>query len=532
MIRPLLLAVAVIASACATAGTGRVSPRNFDFARIADSIVNSPPLHRAHIGIEVFDPATGKILYEHNGERRFVPASNEKLWGTTTALQVLGPDFRYRTPILGLGFDPMAGTTQSLVVVGRGDPTFSSRFPLPPPPPRRSPGSVDTSVVFSPQPDSEPPPLNERRQFAVLDSLADSVVARGIRRIAGDLIIDASYFDEAIVPGSWTYGNLNGTSAPPTGAFVVAEGVMQVRVSPGFTVGAPALVEIIGPTGVVPIANRVTTTPAGSPRRTSNTRGLWSDSLRFSGSIGIGSAPQRVQLPMSDPTRFAAHLFADALRSRGVVIDGSVRIVYDSAEAAGIREGRLSYEGGQLPVSPVTAWTSPPMSDIVRAILSPSQNWIAEQLTRTLGAEQRAQGSWRSGIAVETEFLFGTVGIDSAALRLQDGSGMSRENLVTPHAVVQLFNYARTAPWDSVFRAALAKPAEPGTLSSRLRQLEGRLAGKTGTLNSVNALSGYIRVADGRELIFSILSNASGGGPVVAAIDKMVEALANGRVPR
>ena len=98
---------------------------------------------------------------------------------------------------------------------------------------------------------------------------------------------------------------------------------------------------------------------------------------------------------------------------------------------------------------------------------------------------------------------------------------------------MQLLDYARTAPWSAVFRAALAKPASPGTLSNRLRPLAGRLEGKTGTLNSVNALSGYVRTRDGRELIFSILSNASGlpGGPVVTAIDQLVTTLAEGRVP-
>src|SRR5688500_20047192 len=123
------LAVAASASACATAGNAAARRASgFDFARLADSIVNTPPLDRAHIGIEVFDPATGRILYQHNAERRFVPASNQKLWPTATALHELGPDWRYRTPILALGANAEAGTAQALVVVGRGDPTWSSRF--------------------------------------------------------------------------------------------------------------------------------------------------------------------------------------------------------------------------------------------------------------------------------------------------------------------------------------------------------------------------------------------------------------------
>src|SRR5688500_18516146 len=94
---PLLL----LATGCARAAvTAPVAPGRLDFVHVADSIVSSPPLHRAHIGIQVYEPATRRVLYEHNAERHFVPASNEKLWPTTTALQLLGPDFRYRTPVL------------------------------------------------------------------------------------------------------------------------------------------------------------------------------------------------------------------------------------------------------------------------------------------------------------------------------------------------------------------------------------------------------------------------------------------------
>jgi D-alanyl-D-alanine carboxypeptidase/D-alanyl-D-alanine-endopeptidase (penicillin-binding protein 4) len=522
------LVLLVLASACATRSAAtRVDPPTLDFVRIADSVVATPPLHRAHIGIEVYDPATRRILYQHNAERHFIPASNQKLWPTSTALHELGPDFRYRTPVLGVGADPGTGTVHSIVVVGRGDPTFSERF-----------YPVDSTAI-DPQADTSAttprdPLLSHRRDLAVLDSLADSIVARGVKRITGDLIVDASYFDEAIVPGSWTVGNVNGTSAPPTGAFVVAEGIMRVRIAPGATFGAPAIIEPLGPAAVVPILNRVVTTEPGEGRRTANSRGPWSDTLRITGTIGLGANGQALRLPMTDPVVFAAHALGDALRARGVAIDGRVRVVRDSIEAAGLREGRLAGAPAALAVAELTSWTSPPLSDIVRAILAPSQNWIAEQLLRTLGAEKRGEGSWRAGLAVETSFLFGMVGIDSTALRLNDGSGMSYQNLVTPHAVVQLFDYARTAPWSDVFRAALAKPREPGTLSGRLRELEGRLAGKTGTLSSVNALSGYVRTRDGRELIFSILSNASGlgGGQVVGAIDLMVDALANGTVPR
>jgi serine-type D-Ala-D-Ala carboxypeptidase/endopeptidase (penicillin-binding protein 4) len=500
----LLLAV-LLAGACArSTPAAPPSPAAVSFTRLADSSIGAPPLHRAHIGVVVYDPASERVLYAHNAERHFVPASNQKYWPTATALHLLGPDFRYRTPISGIGFDGGTGTARALLVQGRGDPTWSQRF--------------------------------HDDDLAVLGFLADSLVAAGLQRVTGDLVVDATWFDESLIPGTWTFGNLNGTSAPPTGAFVVGEGIVRVVVEPDSTIGAPARVTPRAPDGLVPVVNRVVTRDAGTDRRVSTSRGPWNDTLRLSGLMALEAEPQTLRLPMTDPVRFAAEAFAGALRERGVTLEGGVRVVRDSTEAAAVRAGRpaTAMDGGALPVRELASWTSPPMSEIVTAILQPSQNWMAEQLVRTLGAEKGEGGGWRPGIEVAEDFLFGTVGIDSAALSMQDGSGMSHQNLVTPHAVVQLLAHARTAPWSQVFRDALTGPGRPGTLSNRLQGLEGRVTGKTGTLSNVNALSGYVTTHDGRELIFSILSNASGLGSatVVPAIDRMVEALANGVVPR
>lgn len=517
------LAVLLALAACGPRGpAGPPAPGGWAFARFADSVLATPPLHRAHIGIHVYDPAARRVLYSHDADRHFVPASNQKYWPTATALEVLGPDWRYRTPLLGLGFDAESGEAAALLVVGRGDPTWSERF--------------------------------REEEPHVLASLADSLVAAGVRRIAGDLIVDASYFDASIIPGTWTFGNLNGTSAPPTGAFVVDEGVMRVRVEPGASVGAPVTVTPLAPGGVVPVLSRLATGEAGTGRAFTVGRGPWDDTLRLTGTLGVDAEAQVLRLPMTDPVRFAAHAFADTLRARGITIGGGVRVVRDSTEAAALAAGMLWGREGEppaamdrgpegpvlppraepVPVEELTAWLSPPMSDVVRHILQPSQNWVTEQLVRTLGAERGEAGSWREGIAVEEAFLFDVVGIDSTALSLQDGSGMSHQNLVTPAAVVQLLDFARTAPWGQVFRDGLTGPGRPGTLSNRLGELEGRVTGKTGTLSNVNALSGYLTTDDGRELIFSILSNASGlgGAPVVSAIDRMVQVLAAAGAPR
>jgi D-alanyl-D-alanine carboxypeptidase/D-alanyl-D-alanine-endopeptidase (penicillin-binding protein 4) len=170
--------------------------------------------------------------------------------------------------------------------------------------------------------------------------------------------------------------------------------------------------------------------------------------------------------------------------------------------------------------------TSPPLSDIVEAILEPSQNWMTEQLVRTLGQQMGEEGSWREGFRIEEEFLTLQVGVDSLDLALRDGSGLAAYNLVTPRALVRILSFMRRSPHSELYRLALAEPGEEeGTLRRRLPGFEGRVFAKTGTITHVNSLSGYLVTGEGREVIFSILTNGSGlpSGGVRAAIDRIVE---------
>jgi D-alanyl-D-alanine carboxypeptidase/D-alanyl-D-alanine-endopeptidase (penicillin-binding protein 4) len=175
---------------------------------------------------------------------------------------------------------------------------------------------------------------------------------------------------------------------------------------------------------------------------------------------------------------------------------------------------------------------SPQLPEIVQGMLEPSQNWIAEQLLRALGTEHGEDGRASQGRAAAERFFVDEVGIDSTAIDLRDGSGLSAYDLVTPGAIIDLLQYAQTQPWGSQFRSALAAPGEEdSTLENRLASMEGRLEGKTGTITHVNSLSGYLRRDDGREIVFSILTNSSGlpSASVRRAMDEVVRVLARSR---
>ena len=162
-------------------------------------------------------------------------------------------------------------------------------------------------------------------------------------------------------------------------------------------------------------------------------------------------------------------------------------------------------------------------------MLEPSQNWMAEQVVRTLGAELGERGGLEEGLAVVQRFLHEAAGVDTLDVKPRDASGLSAYNLLTPRAVVRVLQHMAARPDAEAYRRALAEPGEEeSTLEDRLAGLEGRVFAKTGTISNVNTLSGYVVREDGRRIVFSILTNATGAtaSEVRSAIDGIVRILA------
>lgn len=454
-------------------------PKRRAFEAIADSVIHLG-VRETYWGIQIWDQGRNQPIYSHNADRHSIPASNTKLVVTTTAMALLGPDWRYSTPISVLG---EAGDTapRGLIVKGSGDPTMSARF-------------------FG-------------SELAVLDSIADSLSVKGIRRINGDVIVDASTFTRDNVHSAWEVGDLPWYYAAPTAAFAVSEAAVRMVV----TSSDVQFVDGFAPGRVV---SRVIADTVHAPSRIDVDYQTWPDTIIVYGTI----APDRADsswIAIPDPEIYAARALVAALKRKQIEVTGEIRVVRDRAAAAALPMGRT-----------IVTWQSPPVKEIVRGILVPSQNWIAEQLLKTIGYMRGTGGSWKSGLAVERRFLIDVVKLDSLAFSLSDGSGLSSQNVVTPAAFVALLEYARRQPWGAQYRAALPTPGmRGGTLSSRFKGLENRMWAKTGTITNVNSLSGYLQTANGRQLTFSVIANNAGrpSAQVRRAMDAIMNALANER---
>jgi D-alanyl-D-alanine carboxypeptidase/D-alanyl-D-alanine-endopeptidase (penicillin-binding protein 4) len=403
---------------------------------------------------------------------------------------VLGPEYRWETPVFARmhAGDSTAG---ELVVIGRGDPTFSRRF--------------------------------HAGDLTVTDSIADRIAAAGIRRVTGDIIVDVSFFGDRPVNGTWEVGDLPWSYAPPIEAFAIGEATFEIVVHGGSGAGDDARVMVTGgPPGLQPIDARVTTDTAGAPARIDIDYLDRVDRVIVRGSIGEG-ATDTSRIAVTHPARYAGRALEHALRTRGIRIDGDVRALDDSTEAGRLRE-RLN-AGYQR----IATMSSPPLVDVVAAIMRPSQNWIAEQLLKTLGAERRSSGGWSTGLDVERRYLIDVARIDSSGFFLRDASGLSPQNLLAPATIVALLEHARAEPWGDRYRETMPEPGmEESTLENRLPELAGRLRAKTGSITNVNTLSGYVTTRDGRTLIFSIMTNGSGvsAAAVRRGMDSIILAIA------
>lgn len=510
----ILVALSGILSACASL-SGGAEPTLRD---AIEAIVSTPPLDQVHWGILVVDPARGRTLYSRNSHRKFVPASNMKVLSTATALSLLGPDHRFRTEIWGVGaLDPASGTlTGDLVLRPSGDPTFSERF----------------------YPTAEAP----------FDSLSLSLWRSGVRTVTGALVVDVSRWDSTTVPGSWMVGNLPSRSAATGSALAIGEGELVVEVTPGPTVGAPAEARWWPGTeaGFFSVDFK-TSHPDSSLNRdvyySPETR-----RLRLEGSIPLG-AIDTLSVAQRDPAGVALASLRQAVEARGISVEGGIELEWSSGIALGAGScftgsPATPPEGAEVPTeseSPgpmipdcpeavlLAEILSPPLAEVVKSILEPSQNWMTEQLVHALGMELGSEGSWAEGFKVQHEFLTREVGVDSLDLHFRDGSGLAAYNLVTPRALVQILEYMMASPYGDTFRFGMAEPGEEdSTLRRRLQGLEGRLFAKTGTISHVNSLSGYLIPHNGPPLIFSILTNGSGlpSSLVRRGIDEVVQTIA------
>ncbi len=443
-----------------------------------DSILGLHEFRSARWGVLVVHPERGDTLYSRDADKLFMPASNQKLVVGAAALRILGPDFRFTTTFAASGPVRGGALEGDLVVHGRGDPTFSARE------------RGDALAPF--------------REFA------DSLWARGVRRITGRVVAGDSVFAWPTMGYGLAWENLRTRFGAPVSDLMFNESSSTLAVTAGARAGAPVTAVVRPAVGYPRVRVTAVTLPARQPDAVpADTLAL---EYRPNEVVVSGGLPLRetrtVDLVHGDPRAGFLAALRTALAARGIAV-GDVR----------------------QPVRPARdtlfVYHSAPLSEISALLQKPSQNQTAEVLKRTLGLELTGVGAPDSGRRVLEHDLL-AMGAEEDGFVVGDASGLSRYSFLTPETIVRLLNVMRE---DSVFVASLPLMGVEGTLQNRLRTTAaaGRGRAKTGSISNGAALSGYLPTADGEPLLFSILANnwIVETRDVVAAIDSIVAVLAS-----
>ena len=462
-------------------------------------ILNRPEFRHANFGIEFYDLDRREPIYALNADKLFTPASTTKLLTEGTALELLGADYRFHTRVYRTGRVINGVLNGDLVLVAGGDPNLSGRI--------QSNGTLafeNEDHSYAGSPDTKAVPGDP---LLVITQLAQQVAAKGIRRIDGRVMVDASLFGE----GQREQGT--GVVISP---IVVNDNIVDVTIGPGSAAGQPVTLQVSPPNSYVRLVNQATTAAAGSKAEihwgndTQNADGTHTVSVV--GSFPAGTQPILFAYAVPQPTRFAEVVFTEALRRAGVAAEVTL-----TPEARDFKIVSAAY----TPENLVAEHASLPLAEEVKVTLKVSQNLHASMTPYLLGAlvAHATAEVEQAGFNAEHDFL-ARAGLDLSGASQADGAGGARSAFYTPDFMVHYLEFMSKQKDHEVFLHALPILGRDGTLWNIQPDsvAAGHVFAKTGTYGAYDALNrdvmvtgkglaGYMTTTQGRRLVFAIYAN-------------------------
>ncbi|HEY1180261.1 MAG TPA: D-alanyl-D-alanine carboxypeptidase/D-alanyl-D-alanine-endopeptidase [Phytomonospora sp.] len=480
-----LVSTAVLATVLTVSGSA-IAEEGADahLAETIDAILTDARLDGSQIGVVVADAATGDVLYDHNGHTRGIPASNTKLLTSAAAMHYLGPDHRFVTDVATSAKQYGSALVGDLYLRGSGDPTTLA---------------------------------------ADYDALAAEVAASGVKTVTGRLIADDTAFDARRNGSDWAADDESAYYAAQISALTVAPdtdydaGTVIVTATPGAKAGDAPVYTVEPANGYVTVVNKGETVPSGQTDTLGISREHGSNEIVISGRIPVGASATKEWVSVWEPTGYAADVFRRALKDPGVRVIGGTKL--GSAAPDGARR--------------LAAHDSMPLSELLVPFMKLSNNMHAEALTKAVGRAVSGAGTWSAGLAAIRAYV-ATKGVKVSTLRQADGSGLSRRNDIPAQEIAKLLVGVRAETWVPAWYASLPVACNAdryvgGTLRTRMcasPAAKNNVHAKTGSLTGVSGLSGYVTDADGRALVFSVVTNDYLASSVKDIEDKIAIALA------
>jgi len=430
-----------------------------------DSLLSSPVLDRSTWGVSVQSLLSDETLYALGERRLLMPASVMKIVTLATAATRLGWEYSFETLVMGLGTIDLGFLDGDLLVVGSGDPSLDDW---------------------------------DGQATRIFQEWAERLKAQGVQVIGGRIVGDDSAFDDERWAAGWAWDDLGASYATGVGALQFNQNTVRLKVVPGSTAGESAEISTIPSSATLTLQRSVTTGEPGSAPSVTARRSPGRVALDVQGSVPAGGPAVLLNVSVDDPTNYFVDQLKRALVRNGIEVRG------EALDADNLLEPLRREDA-----VPLISHRSPPLATLATTMMRNSQNTYAESLLRVLGAPERAIEAGRVAIN-ETLALWE---IEAAALFVVDGSGLSRYNLATAGAIVQVLDRIYDDPTlRGPFIAALPTAGVDGTLAGRMNgtMAEGRVRAKTGSFSNARSIAGYVTTADGEPLAFCLLSNNFG----------------------
>ncbi|ABG53173.1 D-alanyl-D-alanine carboxypeptidase/D-alanyl-D-alanine-endopeptidase [Trichodesmium erythraeum IMS101] len=421
-----------------------------------NSIINRPIFNRSRWGILVETLSGKRKIYSRDAEYYFTPASTAKLLTTAAVLKELKPNFRIRTSIYGDG-------KGNIYIVGRGDPSLAE---------------------------------------TQLKSLAEQLKEGGIENI-NQLISDDTYFQGMAVNSNWEWEDVQAGYGAPINSLIFNQNAIDLVLSPQGN-GQPLKVTFVNPAESKKwqIENNSVTVATNKKEFVEVGRDFIQPIIRISGQLRIGSASEPVYVAVVEPADNFLNNFRRVLELEGISVS---RIVKSSQITSNLNLTELAFV------------ESPTVGELIEEVNKKSNNVYAEALLRQLGVRSKLVPNKKSDYQTlaksleEVKVILTRLGVTPNSFRLNDGSGLSRHNLVSPEALVQTLRIMANSPWANAYRNSLPIAGVSGTLSRRFINsfATGNIQAKTGTISGVSGLAGYVQPINFEPLVFSVIVNQS-----------------------
>ena len=447
-----------------------------------DAVLGAPALAKAKMSVLAIESDTGKPVYARDAKVALNAASNVKIVTSAAALSLLGPEYRWRTtlsvaaPPTGPALTSTGEIAGDLVLRGGGDPSLSTED---------------------------------------LAAMVADLAALGLHKVRGGLVVDDGFFDATTVGPAYDQKKESTASRAPSSAASLDFNVVAVTIIPAAAAGIPARITVEPASPYFVLSGAVVTAsdgPASPAVETRDDAGVRTRIL-VSGRVRIGSDPRTFYRRVVHPALFAGHSLRQQLERRGIIVDRPTRV------------GAVPAQGQRV----LSVHESAPLAVVVQDLNKRSNNFMAEQVLRTLGAEIIGRpGTWEKGLEAVSRYLAG-LGLPRGSYGMTNGSGLYDSNHFSAEQITTILRAAsRDFRISAEFLSSLAVAGTDGTIAHRMAGTlaERYVRAKTGTLASVSCLSGFAGSPGHVPLIFSILVNdLASAGEARHAQDRVAEIL-------